>query len=59
VFEEMRPDKRIRVSQLDNWLNGDADNIALITDREGVVILSLWTARDSVAKKGSRAKDIM
>ncbi|KAF9504210.1 hypothetical protein BS47DRAFT_1368951 [Hydnum rufescens UP504] len=43
----------IRVSELDNWLDGDADDITLITDREGAVILSLQTVRDSMAKKGS------
>ncbi|KAF9521047.1 hypothetical protein BS47DRAFT_1357000 [Hydnum rufescens UP504] len=53
ALEEMSPDKRIGVSQLDNWPDCDADDITLITDREGAVILSLQTARDSVAKKGS------
>ncbi|KAF9508072.1 hypothetical protein BS47DRAFT_1366230 [Hydnum rufescens UP504] len=53
ALEETSPDKRIGVSQLDNWPDSDADDIALITDREGAVILSLQTARDSVAKKGS------
>ncbi|KAF9518615.1 hypothetical protein BS47DRAFT_1358705 [Hydnum rufescens UP504] len=53
ALEETSPDKRIGVSQLDNWPDSDADDIALITDREGAVILSLQTVRDSVAKKGS------
>ncbi|KAF9505347.1 hypothetical protein BS47DRAFT_1400460 [Hydnum rufescens UP504] len=53
ALEEMNPDNRIGVSQLDNWPDSDADDIALITDREGAVILSLQTVRDSVAKKGS------
>ena len=53
MLEEKNPDKRIKVSQLCNWPDGDAENIVLITDREGGVILSLQTVRDFVAKKGS------
>ena len=53
ALEEKNPDKRIKVSQFGDWPDGDAKDIALVTDREGGVILSLQTARDFIAKKGS------
>src|ERR1700676_4967406 len=53
ALEEKNPDKRIKVSQFGDWPDGDAKDITLVTDREGGVILSLQTARDFIAKKGS------
>ena len=52
ALEETSPDRKITVSRLDNWPEGDPEDVALITDKDGKVILSLQGAKDGLAKKG-------
>jgi hypothetical protein len=56
ALEETHSEKRITVTKLDDWPAGGAEDVALITDRCGEVILSLAAARDGAA--GPSAEEI-
>ena len=52
ALEEKSPEKRITVSKLDNWPDSATKDIALITDRDGKVVLTLQAEKDERANKG-------
>ncbi|KAF9508555.1 hypothetical protein BS47DRAFT_1397713 [Hydnum rufescens UP504] len=53
ALEESSPEKKIVITKVDNWPVGEAEDVALITDRHGEVILSLAAARDYTARHGA------
>jgi hypothetical protein len=58
ALEETSPGKKITVTQLDSWPEGNMGDFALITDRDGKVILSLWAAREGLARMGSEGSSV-
>jgi hypothetical protein len=53
ALEESSPEKKIVITKVDNWLVGEAEDVALIMDRHGEVILSLAAAWDYTAQHGA------
>ncbi|KAF9517746.1 hypothetical protein BS47DRAFT_1359509 [Hydnum rufescens UP504] len=53
ALEESSPEKKIVITKVDNWPVGEAEDVALIMDRHGEVILSLAAARDYTAQHGA------
>ncbi|KAF9503504.1 hypothetical protein BS47DRAFT_1402342 [Hydnum rufescens UP504] len=53
VLEESSPEKKIVITKVDNWPVGEAEDVALITDRHGEVIFSLAAAQDYTAWHGA------
>jgi hypothetical protein len=52
ALEEKNPMKQITVSKLDNSPDSAMEDIALIIDRDGKVMLTLQAAKDGLASKG-------
>jgi hypothetical protein len=53
VLEESSPEKKIVITKVDNWPVGEAEDVALIMDRLGEVILLLAAAQDYTAWHGA------
>ncbi|KAF9503574.1 hypothetical protein BS47DRAFT_1369442 [Hydnum rufescens UP504] len=53
ALEESSPEKKIVITKVDNWPVGEAEDVALITDRHGEVILLLAAAQDYTARHGA------
>ncbi|KAF9516798.1 hypothetical protein BS47DRAFT_1360028 [Hydnum rufescens UP504] len=53
ALKESSPEKKIVITKVDNWPVGEAEDVALITDRHGEVILSLAAAQDYTAQHGA------
>ncbi|KAF9503478.1 hypothetical protein BS47DRAFT_1369507 [Hydnum rufescens UP504] len=51
--KESSPEKKIVITKVDNWPVGEAEDVALITDRHGEVIFSLAAAQDYTAWHGA------
>ncbi|KAF9504515.1 hypothetical protein BS47DRAFT_1368725 [Hydnum rufescens UP504] len=53
ALEESSPEKKIVITKVDNWPVGEAEDVALIMDRHGEVILLLAAAQDYTAQHGA------
>ncbi|KAF9512337.1 hypothetical protein BS47DRAFT_1363241 [Hydnum rufescens UP504] len=51
ALQDTNPERKVTLSSLDDWPEGDASDIPLIVDHNGDVILSLKGARDAASKK--------
>ncbi|KAF9504986.1 hypothetical protein BS47DRAFT_1368401 [Hydnum rufescens UP504] len=51
TLQDTNPERKVTLSSLDDWPEGDASDIPLIVDHNGDVILSLKGARDAASKK--------
>ncbi|KAF9506517.1 hypothetical protein BS47DRAFT_1399412 [Hydnum rufescens UP504] len=51
ALQDTNPERKVTLSSLDDWPEGDASDILLIVDHNGDVILSLKGARDAASKK--------
>ncbi|KAF9513648.1 hypothetical protein BS47DRAFT_1393051 [Hydnum rufescens UP504] len=51
VLQDTNPKRKVTLSSLNDWPEGDALDILLIVDHNGDVILSLKGARDAASKK--------
>ncbi|KAF9508448.1 hypothetical protein BS47DRAFT_1397761 [Hydnum rufescens UP504] len=54
ALQDTNPERKVTLSSLDDWPEGDASDILLIVDHNGDVILSLKGARDAASKKKIR-----
>ncbi|KAF9503804.1 hypothetical protein BS47DRAFT_1369260 [Hydnum rufescens UP504] len=51
ALQDTNPERKVTLSSLDDWPEGDASDIPLIVDHNGDMILSLKGARDAASKK--------
>ncbi|KAF9504548.1 hypothetical protein BS47DRAFT_1368714 [Hydnum rufescens UP504] len=51
MLQDTNTERKVTLSSLDDWPEGDASDIPLIVDHNGDVILSLKGARDAASKK--------
>ncbi|KAF9518957.1 hypothetical protein BS47DRAFT_1388633 [Hydnum rufescens UP504] len=52
ALQDTNPERKVTLSSLDDWPEGDALDIPLIVDHNGDMILSLKGARDAASKEG-------